>query len=154
VVASIDAQIDRLMAIIGDLAKPPATQEQLAQAAHRYGALPPQIWSFYSRLNGIREMTPVEHGAIRFWPIETWAPVKMKAALPTYADVSELPIVGDYLIDCWWFAVDCIEGSPNFGAVLLIDGARPALIVAKSFAQFVQAVLDDDESLYPPAAAG
>src|SRR4051794_20309576 len=115
------AKVEQLKAVLGASANPHASEELLLRAAHTFGALPADLRLFYSQMNGSRDMTPLEHGAIRFWPIQEWKSVEQERASPLYAGFSTMPIVADHMTDCWWYAVDCSAGSQSFGAVYLID---------------------------------
>jgi hypothetical protein len=131
------------------LANPPASAESLDRAHSDFGRLPEDARVFYEHMNGTREMTPVEQAAIRFWALSEWKPVGEETTSDLYSELASAPVVADHMIDSWWYALDCSASSRTFGAVFLVDGARPAVSVASSFANFLRAVLSDDWSLYP-----
>jgi len=45
--------------------------------------------------------------------------------------------------------MDPDERSSTFGAIYLVDGARPAILVTPTFGLFLRAVMDDAGVLYP-----
>lgn len=105
-------------------------------------------------MNGTVDMTPVENGAVIFWALEDWMSVGEIAASPLYSEIAALPIVADYMIDCWWFAADFSQDSIACGTIYRVDGANPPAIVAKTFGDFLRAVIEDRTILYPQSSPG
>ena len=97
----MQTQVERLKAILGTSANPPVSEKLLLRAGRTFGVLPADLRLFYSRMNGSRDMTPLEQGAIRFWTVDEWKSVGQETPSPLYAAQSAMPIVADHMIDCW-----------------------------------------------------
>jgi hypothetical protein len=143
------SRVEDLVAIVGRAANAPATESVLVRAERAFGRMPVDLRYFYSRMNGFRDMTPLEYGAVRIWSIDEWKAVGNEISAPMYAPVATIPIVADHMMDCWWYATDSSESSATYGAVYLIDGVRPATLVATNFDGFINCILTDSPSLYP-----
>jgi hypothetical protein len=51
-------------------------------------------------------------------------------------------LVADHCDESWWYAAD-FSGAPDTITIYLVDGERPAKVVARSFTGFVNGALAD-----------
>jgi hypothetical protein len=147
-VTDIDDAINALAQVVG--LGPPALTDDLSAAAQRLGySIPAELAAFYLRSNGTMDATPVERGWTRLWMVSEWRSVKMLGRGPRYAVVADAVVVADYSLESWWYAVD------RGGVVYIVDGARPARVVADTFTAFISMLIENDERIYPlPGDAG
>jgi hypothetical protein len=106
---------------------------------------------FYRAMNGMDWPTHPDNGWIRLWDLESWHRVRDEPALreaSLYVGLEDAIILADHCDESWWYAATF---SPGKGEVRihLVDGLRPAKLVAVSFAGFVNAALADSAEVYP-----
>jgi hypothetical protein len=65
-----------------------------------------------------------------------------------YANLADAILVADHCDESWWYAVTFGRDGETM-SVYLVDGWRPAKLVATSFTAFVNAALADAAEIYP-----
>jgi hypothetical protein len=133
---------------------PPADTNAVAQAEQRFGiVIPSDMATFYRSMNGMPWPTTPEHGWIRLWALEAWHRVSeestLRDVLPKYEGVAEAVIIADHCDESWWYATDFGIGGNDAVRIFLVDGLRPAKLVAASFTAFVEFALADSPDIYP-----
>ena len=137
---------------------PPASLKAIHNAEQAFGIeLPSDMLAFYEAMNGMQWPTLPERGWIRIWSVESLRRVRDEAALRSdlskYADLWEAIIIADHCDESWYYAA--AFGHSADLPVFLVDGLRPAKLVAMSFTGFVRAALADASGIYPdPETAG
>src|SRR5882724_8560503 len=130
----------------------PASEKMISQAEQRYGVrLPKDMTWFYRATNGMNWPTHRDNGWIRIWNLESWHRVRDAPSLnnePIYHQLQDALLFADHGDSSWFYAG---EFSPEPGDVRihLVDGLRPAKLVARSFTSFVNATLTDAADIYP-----
>jgi hypothetical protein len=135
---------------------PPADEATIAQAEQRLAIrLPPDMALFYRSMNGMARPTEPDNGWIRFWDLHSWHRVRdepgLSDALSTYSNLADTILVADHCDSSWWYAADFAPGTKGLN-IHLVDGLRPAKLVATSFTAFVNAALADAADIYPDEA--
>ena len=135
--------------------RPPASDRMIAQIEERYGVLLPNdmAW-FYRAMNGMNSPTRPDSGWIRIWDLESWHRVRDEPALndePIYPDLQYAVLFADHC-DSSWFYAGKFSATPQGLLVYLVDGLRPAKLVAETFTAFVNAALADAADIYPDEA--
>ena len=105
-------------------------------------------------MNGMNSPTRPESGWIRIWDLESWQRVRDEPALndePIYPDLQDAIIFADYCDSSWFYAGEFSSATGGL-RVYLVDGLRPAKLVAGSFTAFVNAALADAADIYPNEA--
>ena len=130
----------------------PADEACIAQTEWRFGIhLPIDLREFYLCMNGTDCPTVPEHGWIRFWSLESWHLVRDEPSLTgatLYGDFKDAVAIADHCDKSWLYAADFSRPGANL-AIYIIDGVRPAKLVAEGFTAFVKAALTDDPAVYP-----
>lgn len=139
----------------GDLL-PPADDAAIAQAERRFGIrLPSDTKLFYRSMNGVAWPTAPDNGWIRFWDLDSWHRVRdepgLRDASSRYSNVADAIVIADHCDSSWWYAADFASGGKEW-TIHLVDGLRPAKLVATSFTAFVDAALADAMDIYPDEA--
>jgi hypothetical protein len=102
-------------------------------------------------MNGMNSPTRPDNGWIRIWDLESWQRVRDEPALndePIYPDLQDAILFADHCDSSWFYAGDFPRASEGL-LVYLVDGLRPAKLVAGSFTAFVNAALADAADIYP-----
>jgi hypothetical protein len=135
--------------------RPAASDRTVSQTQERYGVrLPKDMAWFYRAMNGMNRPTRPDSGWIRIWELESWRRVREEPALndePIYAELRDAILFADHCDSSWFYACD-FSGAPGELRVYLVDGLRPAKLVAESFTAFVNAALSDAADVYPDEA--
>ena len=106
---------------------------------------------FYRSMNGMDWPTEPDSGWIRIWELESWRRVRDEPGLSDvslYHDLGDAILVADHCDASWYYAAD-FSGAPSTLVIYLVDGLRPAKLVAASFTAFVNAALADAADIYP-----
>src|SRR5882762_3149480 len=121
-------------------ARPPAPKTTMAQTEERFGVhLPPDMVAFYRTMNGMDSPTHPNSGWIRVWDLESWHRVRdepglREASLPP--ELEDAIILADHCDESWWYAATFSSVKEEL-RIHLVDGLRPAKLVARSFTAFV-----------------
>jgi hypothetical protein len=110
--------------------------------------------SFFRVMNGMDWPTEPNNGWIRIWDLESWRPVRDESSIneePLYSDLKDAILLADHCDSSWFYAA---KFRPKHGGVwiYLVDGLRPAKVVAETFTAFVNSALADAADIYPNAA--
>ena len=135
--------------------RPPAPEKMISEIEERYGIrLPKDIAWFYRAMNGMDWPTRPDNGWIRIWNLESWRRVRDEPSVnevPIYDELHEAILLADHC-DSSWFYAGAFSQAPGDLRIYLVDGLRPAKLVATSFRAFVNAALADAADIYPDAA--
>ena len=117
-----------------------------------YVRLPDDVREFFTRMNGTLDMTDVDHGSIRLWPLEQWK--RLDEEQPGFArgPVAAAVAFADHSIGCWVYAAEFQRDSPTTMRIWMVGGPEP-LMVAKTFSQFANMILSNDDALYGKPAS-
>src|SRR4030095_6062549 len=136
----------------GGTIRPPADAAMISQSEARHGIhLPVDMTSFYRSMNGMDWPTEPDKGWIRFWELNSWRRVRDEPGLrdvSLYDHLGDAVLLADHCDSSWYYAADFSQSTDEL-QIWLIDGLRPAKLVAASFTTFVNAVLADAEDIYP-----
>jgi len=146
--------VDSLIAVAqGRDASPPADHQMIWRVEQQFDIeLPEDMAAFYLSMDGMQWPTVPEHGWVRIWSLGSWRRVRDEAGLNSgssnYDALGHAIIVADHCDESWWYAADFRqpEVQPGF---FLVDGLRPAKLVARGLSAFVAAVLADSVDIYP-----
>ena len=132
----------------------PANAALVSETEGRHGIrLPSDMAWFYRSANGMNWPTEPEHGWIRIWELELWRRIREDPDLGNvYEDLGDAILMADHCDESWWYAAD-FSRAPDVLTIHLVDGERPAKIVARSFTAFVNAALADAADIYPDTQA-
>jgi len=135
--------------------RPPAPEKLISQIEGRYGVrLPRDMAWFYRAMNGMDWPTRPDNGWIRIWELESWHRVRDEPSVneaPIYREFQDAILLADHCDSSWFYAGD-FSRAPGALQIYLVDGSRPAKLVATSFTAFVNAALADAADIYPDAA--
>ena len=135
--------------------RPPASEEMISQIEQRYGVqLPEDMAWFYRAMNGMNWPTRPDNGWIRIWELESWHRVRDEPSInrhPIYPELQDAILLADHC-DSSWFYAGQFSRSVGDLRIYLVDGLRPAKLVAGSFTAFVNSALTDAADIYPDAA--
>ena len=113
--------------------------------------LPKDMAWFFRALYGMNWPTWPDSGWIRIWELESWHRVRDEPSInekPLYPDLQDAILFADHCDSSWFYAG---VFSPADGSVCihLVDGLRPAKLVANTFTAFVNSALADAADIYP-----
>jgi hypothetical protein len=131
----------------------PAEGETLAQAERRFGiSLPTDMAQFYRSMNGTAYPTETNHGWVRLWDLGSWRRLRDDSNLSVetsdYRGLADAILFADHCDDSWYYAAEFLTESTG-PRIYLVDGLRPAKLVAAGFTAFVEAFLADSADIYP-----
>jgi len=120
-----------------------ATLDQVNTAEQRLRqAIPPEFKQFLGLMNGCEGETPLDRGWIAFWPVQRWCTARELGAQSSHHDAV---VFADHCQESWWYAFEL--AADGLGATIWrIDG--PDCVVAKTLADFIDAVLHDAPAIY------
>lgn len=122
--------------------RPPATLDEIRSVEGRLGiVVPDDLRAFYSSVGGADEPTPLDNGWMTFWPLERW-----ENGVGEAKNGLGLTLIADYGIESWCYGAQMSARAET--PIFIVDGIRPARLVAASFPAFVAAALGDDRSIY------
>lgn len=132
--------------------RPPASNKMISQIQARYGVrLPKDMVWFYRAMNGMDWPTWPDNGWILIWNLESWHRLRDEPSLsnePIYSELMDAILFADHCDSSWFYAAEFSRESEDL-RVYLVDGLRPAKLVAGSFTAFVNAALADAADIYP-----
>ena len=135
--------------------RPPASEKMISQVEERYGVrLPKDMAWFYRAMNGMKWPTRPDNSWVRIWELESWHCVRDEPSLneqPMYLELQDAIILADHCDSSWFYAGE-FSGTLRGLRVYLVDGLRPAKLVAESFTMFVNGVIADAAEIYPDEA--
>ena len=135
--------------------RPPAPEEIISRTEKRYGVrLPKDMAWFYRAMNGMKWPTWPENGWVCIWALESWRRVRDEPSVneqPIYTELQDAIIVADHCDSSWFYAAE-FSRAPGHLRIYLVDGLRPAKLVAESFTMFVNGVIADAADIYPDEA--
>jgi len=129
---------------LGRAALPPAKAHEIAAFERQWGVqLPADAVVLLESFNGSVDSTP--GSLVSFRPLADWgSPVQVVGF--KYVHLSQFFVFAGYCDESWWYAADL--GRTSSTPVFLIDGANPEKQIASSFAEFFEAVVVDNPSIY------
>jgi hypothetical protein len=131
--------------------RPPASDAVIRQIETDFGVrLPEDMSWFYRAMNGMNWPTRPDSGWIRIWGLESWHRVRDEPSIneePLYPDLQDAILLADHC-DSSWFYAGVFSPAHRGVRIYLVDGLRPAKLVAETFAAFVNSTLADAADIY------
>ena len=109
---------------------------------------------FYRAMNGMDSPTSPDNGWIRIWDLESWRRVRSERSIneqALYPNVQDAILLADHC-DSSWFYAGMFTPASEVVRIYLVDGLRPAKLVANTFTAFMNSTLADAADIYPDAA--
>jgi len=126
----------------------PATGDDFTSTERRLGiSLPSDMRDFYGVMNGTNELTDLDHGLIRFWPLDEWKLAGEEAGAALDVQLQHTVVVADHLHWSWAFAADFTK-APTALPFFIVGGSGGLVPIAATFSAFVELVLLDDPKIY------
>jgi len=144
----LERRIGQVRALLGPNALHGASAAEIEAAERRLARkVPDDARALVTAFDGSTEPTPVEHGWVTFWPIERWSYIQYGSQVSE--SLRHGVVFADYSDESFRYVLN-LGQTDRPSPVHLITGtvARDRLVTS-SLSEFLQAILDDDECLYP-----
>ena len=111
--------------------------------------LPADARALVSVFDGSVDSTPVANGWVTFWPMSAWQRAGDIDDLEVADDLRDVILFADHSLDSWWYALR-IDPQFSQSRVYCVTGVpKRDCLVAATLSDFLQAIIDDGNTLYP-----
>ena len=135
--------------------RPPASDATIRQIETEFGVrLPKDMAWFYRAMDGMNWPTRPDNGWIRIWDLQSWHWVRDEPSVNEerlYPDLQDAILLADHCDSSWFYAA-MFSVAREGVRIYLVDGLRPAKLVADTFTAFVNSTLADAADIYPDEA--